>query len=407
MPAPYYPNQPEDQAAAEKYAKAFARGEELLRQGKVAAFVVAGGQGTRLGWEAPKGTYPATAVRKKPLFQCFAEFLRASEKRYGRAVPFYIMTSPVNDRVTRDFWKQHKYFGLRPADVMFFTQDSLPAIGFDGKVLLERKDSLALSPNGHGGSLLALHKSGALAEMAKRGVTQISYFQVDNPIVRCVDPLFIGLHDLDGAQMSSKMLPKVGPKERLGNLCLLDGKMTVIEYSDLPDELAEQRVPTGELRFRAGSIALHAMTREFVERVNHDGFALPYHRAEKKVACINLATGSPVEADKPNGVKLETFVFDALPLAKTSIVYETDREDEFAPIKQSEGIDSVVSSRAITTARNAHWLKLAGVHVPQKPDGTPDCVIEMAWSFALYPEDVKRRKAELPPILPEAEIYLE
>jgi len=407
LPAPYYANQPKDQAAAEKYAKAFARGEELLRQGKVAAFVVAGGQGTRLGWEAPKGTYPATAVKHKPLFQCFAEYLLATGKRYGRDVPFYIMTSPVNDKVTRDFWKKHKYFGLREADVMFFAQDSLPAIGFDGKVLLEQKDSLALSPNGHGGSLLALHKSGALADMAKRGIAQISYFQVDNPIVRCVDPLFIGLHDLAGAQMSSKMLPKTGPKERLGNFCLLDGKMTVIEYSDLPDELAEQRVPTGELRFRAGSIALHAMTREFVEHVNLHGFALPYHRAEKKVPCIDAATGQAVKPDKPNAVKLETFVFDALPLTKTSIVYETDREDEFAPIKQSEGVDSVETSRAITTARNAHWLKMAGVSVPRKPDGTPDCVIEMAWSFALYPEDVKRKKAAVPAIGAGAEVYLE
>ena len=130
-------------------------------------------------------------------------------------------------------------------------------VDFNGKVLLQAKDSLALSPNGHGGSLMALWKSGAIADMKKRGITQISYFQVDNPIVRCVDPLFLGLHDLDGAQMSSKMLPKVAPREKLGNFALIDGKMIVIEYSDLPDELAEQRLPNGELRFRSGSIALH------------------------------------------------------------------------------------------------------------------------------------------------------
>ena len=176
-PAPYYENKPADAAKQKKLTDAFARGEELLRAGKVAAFVVAGGQGTRLGWQGPKGTFPATPVKKKPLFQCFAEFLLAIGNRYGKPVPFYIMTSPQNDGATREFWEKNNYFGMDAKNVMFFPQDELPAIGFDGKVLLEAKDSLALSPNGHGGSLLALYKSGAIADMKKRGVEQISYFR--------------------------------------------------------------------------------------------------------------------------------------------------------------------------------------------------------------------------------------
>ncbi len=406
QPAPYYPNQPKDADLQKKYATAFARGEQLLRAGQIAAFVVAGGQGTRLGWDGPKGTFPATPIKQKPLFQCFAEFLLALGNRYGKPIPLYIMTSPANDAPTRAFWSKHNHFGMDPKNLMFFQQDSMPAIALDGKVLLEQKDSLALSPNGHGGSLLALQKSGAIADMARRGITQISYFQVDNPIVRCVDPLFIGLHDLDGAQMSSKMLPKVAPKEKLGNLCSMDGKMNVIEYSDLPDALAEQRQSDGELRFRAGSIALHAIRRDFVEALNQHGFALPFHRAEKKVPCIDLTTGQPLKPEKPNAVKLETFVFDALPLTTTSIIYETDRQDEFAPIKNPEGVDSVISARQIITARNAAWLESAGIKVPHKADGTPDCTIEIAPSFALYPSDISAKKSQIPMIKPGDQIYL-
>ena len=414
QPAPYYENKPADAGKKKKLAAAFGRGEELLRAGKIAAFVVAGGQGTRLGWDGPKGTFPATPVKNKSLFQCFAEYLLALGKRYGKEIPFYIMTSPQNDEATREFWRRHDFFGMEAGDVMFFPQEQMPAIGFDGRVLLEAKNSLALSPNGHGGSLLALWKSGAIADMKRRGIAQISYFQVDNPLVRCIDPLFVGLHDLDGAQMSSKMLPKTFGKEKLGNFAVIDGKMHVIEYSDLPDELAEQRLANGELRFRSGSIALHAIRVDFVEAVNRGAgsagrghFALPFHRAEKKVPCIDLETGEAVKLEKPNAVKLETFVFDALPLTQTSIVYETDRLDEFAPIKQAQGIDSPATSHATTTRRNAMWLEQAGVSVPRKADGEPDCRIEIASSFALYAQDVPEKTSQVPAIGPGAAVYLE
>ncbi len=405
-PAPYYPYEPRNPAEKDKYQKAFRRGEELLRAGQVAAFVVAGGQGTRLGWDGPKGTFPATPVKRKPLFQCFAEFLLALEKRYGPQPTFYIMTSPPNDAATRKFWRDHQYFGMKPENVIIFPQDVLPAVGFDGKILLETPGSLAPSPNGHGGSLLALYKSGATADMARRGITQISYFQVDNPIVRCIDPLFIGLHDLDGAQMSSKMLPKEYGKEKLGNFCLSRGKIHVIEYSGFPDALAEERLPDGQLRFRAGSIALHALRRDFVEALNHHGFALPYNRADKKVPCADLSTGQPIKPEKPNAVKMESFVFDALPLTDISIIYETNRQDEFAPIKQPTGNDSVESSHAITTLRNAAWLEQAGVHVARTTQGKPDCVIEIASGVALYPDDLLPRKESLRPIKAKEEVYL-
>jgi UDP-N-acetylglucosamine/UDP-N-acetylgalactosamine diphosphorylase len=406
QPAPYFPNQPTDEEMRNKYRLARQRGEELLRKNQVAAFVVAGGQGTRLGWPGPKGTFPATPVKNKPLFQCFAEFIQAVQQRLACTVPFYIMTSTANHAETEDFWKKNNYFGLPASNVMLFNQDMLPAVSLDGKVLLETPATLALSPNGHGGSLLALEKSGALADMARRGITQISYFQVDNPIVRCVDPLFLGLHDLEQAGMSSKMLPKVEPKEKLGNFCLVDGKMSVIEYSDLPDVLAEQRLPNGQLKFLAGSIALHAIRRSFVEELNAHDFALPYHRALKKVPYVDPATGNAISPEKPNAVKMETFVFDALPLADKSIVYQTDRIDEFAPIKNADGVDSNISSRQITTQRNGGWLEAAGIKVPRRADGTPDCVIEISPFFALYPEDVKGKNKEIPSIKPGDQVYL-
>ena len=406
-PAPYFQYAPHEPELREKYRQARAIGEQLLRKNQVAAFVVAGGQGSRLGWDGPKGTFPATPVKNKPLFQCFAEYLLAMQSRFNCAIPFYIMTSTANHQPTVDFWAQHHYFGLPESQIRFFSQDMLPAVSLDGKVLLETPGSLALSPNGHGGSLLALYKSGALADMQIRGITQISYFQVDNPIVRCVDPLFLGLHEMEHSDMSSKILPKVASNEKLGNVCLVNGKMTVIEYSDLPEVLAEQRTADGQLRFRAGSIALHAIRCDFVQRLNDRGFALPYHRAEKKVPCVDFATGRTIKPEKPNAIKMETFVFDALPLASSSIVYETDRIDEFAPIKNAQGVDSIESSRQITTLRNSRWLEPAGINIPRQADGTPDCTIEIAASFALYPEDVKAKAAQVPPINPGDQVYLQ
>lgn len=402
QPATVYARTPKpaDQA---KYAEARQLGERLLREGKVAAFCVAGGQGTRLGWDAPKGTFPATPIRQASLFQVFAEYVQKAQQKYGSTIPFYIMTSPANHGPTVAFWKEHNYFGLDPKNVLHFPQAMMPAIDMQtGKVLLQSKDSLALSPNGHGGSLKALFTSGAIADMKRRGVEQISYIQVDNPSVKVVDPLFIGLHALDKAEMSSKMLPKAYPKEKLGNFCLVDGRVSVIEYSDLPDELAEQRTPEGELRFRAGSIAIHAIRVDFVESLNKGGeFSLPFHRAEKKVPFVD-ESGNEVSPKSPNAVKLETFVFDALPLCETSIIYETDRVEEFAPIKnadapasgggQSLAPDSPASSKQLQSRRAADWLEAAGVKVPRTAEGNADAVIEVKPLTAIEAADLKGAK---------------
>ncbi len=398
QPAPWYPYVPTPELQS-KYDRARTWGEKMVSEGKVAAFTVAGGQGTRLGWDGPKGTFPATPLRGTTLFACFAEYLHKVQMKFGKAVPWYVMTSPINDAATRAFFIEHDYFGLDHGNIMIFPQAMMPAIDMaTHRVLLETPSSLALSPNGHGGSLKALWTSGAIADMKKRGVQQISYTQVDNPTVRMIDPLFIGLHALDEAQMSSKMLPKAFAKEKLGNFCLADDKMTVIEYSNLPDELAEQTTEDGELRFRAGSIALHCIRVDFVESINTSaqGFSLPFNRAEKKVPFYDEAAGQTVTPGEANAVKLETFVFDALPMCEDSIIYETDRVDEFAPIKNADtpddepdATDSPASSKKLQTERAARWLEAAGVAVPRTADGQVDAVIELKQTTAIYPDDLK------------------
>jgi UDP-N-acetylglucosamine/UDP-N-acetylgalactosamine diphosphorylase len=217
--------------------------------------------------------------------------------------------------------------------------------------------------------------------------------------------VFIGLHVLDHSEMSSKALKKTGPMEKLGNFCLVEGKVTVIEYSDLPDELANRRNPDGSLVFELGSIGIHMISRSFVERVNAHGFALPMHRAVKKIPCIDSA-GRPVDPKSANGIKLESFVFDALPLTTTSVILETIREEEFAPIKNATGVDSVESSRTMMIDRAARWLQAAGAAVPRTGQGTPDCVLEIAPSFAVSPEEAAARLDRIPVIRPGDQVYL-
>ena len=396
QPAPYYPNDPAASFRPWDRGHFRAVGERLLRAGKVACFTVAGGQGTRLGYDGPKGCYPAGAVTGKSLFEFFAEAIRKTGQKYGATPAWYIMTSPLNHGPTVAFFEEHSYFGLGRDGVMFFPQGVMPSFDMKtGRMLLAGRGEIATNPDGHGGSLTALKVSGALADMRRRGVEHISYFQVDNPIVRVADPVFLGLHaaapDSSG-EMSSKMLAKAYPEEKLGMFCVADGKLQVIEYSDLPMERQRERLEDGRLRFLAGSPAIHVLSVAFVEKVTGDPrFALPYHRAEKKVPCVDPETGGAIKPDAPNGVKLERFVFDAIPLAQHSVVYEADRVEEFAPIKNAEGVDSPESSKKIQTERAARWLGAAGVAVPRGAGGEADCVIELGPLTGLEAADLTGR----------------
>jgi UDP-N-acetylglucosamine/UDP-N-acetylgalactosamine diphosphorylase len=404
------------------------RGAALLKAGKVAAFTVAGGQGTRLGFDGPKGAFGISPVKNKPLFQLFAEAIRATSRRYACRVPWYVMTSPANDTDTQAFFREQGFFGMPPECVTFFQQGVMPAFDRGGKILLDDRHRVALSPDGHGGSLLALAQSGMLADMARRGIEHVSYFQVDNPLVYCLDPAFIGLHDLHGSEMSSKSLPKADDFERVGNFALHvaqphvaqphvaqppsavhDRKLVVIEYSDLPDELARARNADGSRKFDAGSIAIHILSRRFVERLTADpaSFGLPWHRALKKVPCVDAATGRRADPPEPNAIKLESFVFDALPLARNPIVVETDRAEEFSPVKNATGVDSVETTRRDMNRRAARWLESAGFGIARTPPGEPDGTFEISPLLALDAEHLTERRLMPEQISPGAVRYFE
>ena len=377
-PAEFYPLQPRDAAEADLYRRAVATGWDLLRQGQVAAFTVAGGQGTRLGYEGPKGTFPIGPLSGKTLFQWFAESLHRWGERAGRPIPWYIMTSPMNDAATRQFFATHHHFGLAADQVTFFPQGTLPAFDYQGRLLLADPGQLALAPDGHGGSLKAMARSGALADMARRGIRHISYFQVDNPLVSVVNPYFLGLHELTGAEMSNRSLPKSEPFEKVGAFCRSGGRLMVVEYSDLPRELAVATDAQGRLRYLAGSPAIHILARSFVERLNAGGaFSLPLHRAEKKIPYVD-DQGHIVTPAKPNGIKLEAFVFDALPLAERAIVVEAWRDDEFGPVKNATGVDSVASSQRLLQERFARWLQARGIALPRDGAGALACSVEIS-----------------------------
>jgi len=404
-PAPSCTPEPRDPAEQRKYHQAINLGERMISEGKVAALTVAGGQGTRLGFDGPKGNFPISPIKQKTLFRIFAETIAAVSRRYGATCPWYIMTSPLNHAETQRIFKADNYYGLEPRNVFIFQQGTLPNFAFDGRILLAEKDQIARSPDGHGGCIRALARRRALADMKKRGIEYISYWQVDNPLVRLFDPLFIGLHALDGAEMSSKAVIKTNPKEKVGNFCLVDGKLTIIEYSDLPDHLAEKRRPDGTLAFELGSIAIHMISTSFVEQLNTEGHSLPLHRAVKKIPHID-PQGRRIEPKEPNGVKLESFIFDAVPLAERSIILEIVRSEQFAPVKNATGEDSAEVTRRMMIDRAAAWLEHAGVKVPRKPDGSPDCTLEIAPSFALDRADVAAKRSQVPPIKPGDEVYL-
>ncbi len=371
----------------------FARGAEVVADGRVAAFTVAGGQGTRLGWNGPKGTYPATPISGKPLFAIFAEQLLAAQRRYGVIIPWYIMTSPLNDAATRAFFLDNKCFGLHRSNIMMFPQGTMPS--FDartGDLMLAGPGVVAESPDGHGGALDAMARSGALADMESRGITVVSAFQVDNPLVRVIDECFVGMHESEehsSAEVSSKMVAKEHPTEPVGVFCRVDGRTHVVEYSDLPPELADARNEDDSLRFGAASIAVHLYSVPFVSRLTGpEGTPLPWHRALKKSPRWDPVAGTLVEPSEPNVIKLERFIFDIIPRAERSAILGTRRAHEFAPIKNATGPDSIRTSQQIQSDLYGEWLEGRGVEIPRDEAGRVDARLEIGPLTAMRPDDL-------------------
>jgi len=372
-------------------------GHDALRRGEVAVVLVAGGSGTRLGFDGPKGTYPIGPVSGASLFQIHAEKIVAMERRFGRAIPLYISTSPENNDTTQQFFDENDRFGLK--HLRLFVQGQMPAVDrASGKVLLSSKDSVALSPDGHGGTIAALNAKGTnggpscFEEMAEQGISTLFYFQVDNPLVKIADPAFLGLHLQARAEMSFKVIEKVAPDERVGVVVSIDGKAQVIEYSDLPTELAERREPDGRLQLWAGSIAIHLFEVDFLRRMASGEIRLPFHRAIKKVAHVG-DEGQIVSPSTANAVKFEQFIFDALPLADRWTLVETDRATEFEPLKNATGPDSPATVRQRMSDNFAEWLEIAGANVTRRSDGSVPFGIEISPLFALDAGELKGKIA--------------
>jgi UDP-N-acetylglucosamine/UDP-N-acetylgalactosamine diphosphorylase len=382
-------------------------GEEALAAGEVGVVLVAGGSGTRLGFDGPKGTFPIGPVSSASLFQIHAEKIVALGGRYGKQPPLYVMTSPENHDATVRFFDEHDQFGLeRPR---FFQQGQMPAVDRrTGKILLAAPDHVALSPDGHGGILLAMAAPGpdatpsCLDDMRERGIRTLFYFQVDNPMVEIADAAFLGLHKRADAEMSFKIVERRTPDEKVGVVVTIDGRPQVIEYSDLPPELAGKRRSDGQLEIWAGSIAIHVLERSFIERLvgKH---RLPFHRAVKKVAFVDDA-GRTIKPDEPNAVKFEQFIFDALPEAERWAIVETDRAREFEPLKNAVGPDSPATVHQRMSDLFGSWLEQAGAIVPRRPDGSAPFGIEISPLYALDPHELKA-KIE-PGLVIEKPIYL-
>jgi UDP-N-acetylglucosamine/UDP-N-acetylgalactosamine diphosphorylase len=363
-------------------------GEKALRSGKVGVILVAGGQGTRLGYDGPKGTFRLAPLSRASLFEIHSRKILAMERRYGAPIPFYIMTSEGNDAATRSFFHEHRFFGLDQKRVKFFTQGTLPAFWPDGRIVLESPGKLFAAPDGHGGILTALDRRGMLADMKIHGVTTLFYFQVDNPMVEIADPVFVGCHLQRGAEMSLKVCAKRDPAEGLGVVVVRDGRQAVVEYTELTDEQKRATRADGDLLFKFGSVAIHLFSLEFLRREAAAG--LPLHQAHKKVGFCDEA-GKPVKPTKANAYKFEKFIFDALPDARTSVILEFSREDEFAPVKNAEGEDSPATSQVAMMEKFARWMSFCGVVVPRDEKGRLVYRLEVDPLYANSAEELKKR----------------
>lgn len=376
---------PVTDADRQQLAEAATQGEQLLAAGKVGCILVAGGQGTRLGFDKPKGMYQLGPVSNASMFEMLAHQLLARSQRAGVTIPYYIMTSDATHAETVAYFSEKQFFGLNPDDVRFFRQGNMPAVdAATGKLLLADKGLLACSPDGHGGMLAALANAGLIEDMRQRGIELLYYHQVDNPTAIVCDPTFLGLHVATGSEMSTKVVAKRSAEERMGVVVDIDGVTQIIEYSDLPDEVAQRRDANGHLDISAGNMAIHLFNRDFLERLSTGDLTLPFHIAHKKVEHID-ENGDVILPAEPNAYKFEKFIFDAMPKAQRALVMEVERAQEFNPVKNAEGDDSPATARAALVTLHRNWLQAAGAVIAD------DVPIEIDPLFALDEEEVKQK----------------
>ena len=348
-------------------AEAIRRGRQSLAAGELGVIIVAGGQGTRLGFEHPKGMFPIGPVSDRSLFQIHVEKIIATGRRHGVRIPLYLMTSPATHEETVKFFAENERFGLAEEDLVIFCQGTMPAVdAVTGRMLLAEKDRLAVSPDGHGGMLAALAASRCIEDINRRGIRQLFYLQIDNPLVDICSAEFIGYHLLSGSELSTQVIAKREPLEEVGNVVEVDGRVMVIEYFDLPKEAAKQPQEDGSLSIWAGSIGVHMMDAGLLGRMVGNDEALPFHIADKKVPYVDAA-GNRVLPEQPNAIKFERLIFDLVPMAANAMVVEVDPRDAFAPLKNASGGDcnTPEAVRAQMVEQHVRWLRHAGAEVDE------------------------------------------
>ena len=326
---------------SEKYSAA---GTEAIKAGKVAAVLLAGGQGTRLGFDKPKGMFNVGIARELYIFQCLINNLMDVVKETGAWVPLYIMTSEKNNDDTVSFLKEKDFFGYNSDYVKFFVQDMAPSVDFSGKIYMESKSRISISPNGNGGWFTSLVRAGLLDEIKAKGIEWINVFAVDNVLQRIADPLYVGAVISSGLQSGGKVVSKADPDERVGVLCLEDGMPSIVEYYEMTEEMRTLRDEKDELAYKFGVILNYLFSVDKLESILND--KLPVHVVDKKIPYMD-ENGEFIKPDKPNGHKFETLVLDMVHMQDSCLPYEVVRNREFAPIKNPTGVDSVESAREL------------------------------------------------------------
>lgn len=333
-------------------------GWQLLRDGKVGAIVVAGGQGSRLGHNGPKGAVDIGLPTHKSLFQLQAERLLNLSNRANHVIPWYIMTSPDNHKETVGFFRAADYFGYPEEDCIFFQQNTMPAVDHEGKLILSSASELNLVPSGNGECFSSLKRSGALADMKRRGLSWLFYCNVDNALIKMADPSFVGIAAAHNNPIATKVIEKTSADEKVGTTCIKNGRPTVVEYTEIPKAVLEATDSHGQPLYGMGNISIHMFRYDFIER--HAGSDMPFHIASKIIPYID-AKGEIITPSAPNAYKLERFIFDYFPLADKVTVVKVKREEEFAPVKNKEGEDSPATARQLLLSLHTKWLMSAGL----------------------------------------------
>ncbi len=328
----------------EKLDKLTALGEDAIKQGKLAIVTMAGGQGTRLGHPGPKGTFDLGLNSHKSIFEILCDGIKQASEKYKVTIPWYLMTSDANNYETISFFEKNNYFGYPKSAVSFFKQGKLPMLDTNGKILLDENGMIMQAADGHGGIFEAMRKNGVFYQMKEQGIEWVYIGGVDNVLAKMVDPVLTGLAIDEKTLIAGKSVVKANPQEKVGVFCKKDGKPSVIEYSEISKELAEARDENGELLYGESHILCNQFNLEILEKISTN--KLPYHVAFKKASYLD-ENGNLVKPSEPNAYKFEAFLFDAFSMVDNMSILRVKREEEFAPVKNAEGVDSPETAREL------------------------------------------------------------